>query len=158
MVSTHLCAVLNARISPQALNQIQQNQTQLGSSTTASHLPLHNPPIPKQRTLQQKGSHGKSWPKRREPASSPRSPQNGDWDLELASKQRDLTGPFFIQKYPDTDTISIVTKDSVLLVQAIRNGKLTSLKVTTAFCKTAAVAHQIVRLASRHHVHSAMGR
>jgi len=69
-------------------------------------------------------------------------------DLELASKQRDLTGSF-IQKYLDADTISIITKDSVPLVQAIRNGELTSLKVTTAFCKTAAVAHQIVSLASR---------
>lgn len=66
-------------------------------------------------------------------------------DLELASKQRDLTGAF-VQKYLDSDTISIVTRDSVPLVQAIRSGELTSLKVTTAFCKTAAVAHQIVSL------------
>ncbi|KAK3331484.1 amidase signature domain-containing protein [Apodospora peruviana] len=63
-------------------------------------------------------------------------------DLELAAKQHDLTGPF-IQKFLDPQTISIVTTDSLDLVEHITDGQLTALQVTTAFCKTAAIAHQI---------------
>ncbi|EXJ69725.1 uncharacterized protein A1O5_06796 [Cladophialophora psammophila CBS 110553] len=39
--------------------------------------------------------------------------------------------------------MSIISMDSVLLVDAIRKGTLTAVQVTTAFCKTAAIAHQI---------------
>lgn len=64
-------------------------------------------------------------------------------ELELASKQRDLTGPF-MEKFLEPNEISIVNMDSVPIVDAIRSGKLSAVEVTTAFCKTAAVAHQIV--------------
>lgn len=63
--------------------------------------------------------------------------------LEEAEKQRVLAGPY-IEKLLDADTVSIIRQDSVPLVDAIKNGAYTSEQVTTAFCKTAAVAHQIV--------------
>ncbi|KAK5629065.1 hypothetical protein RRF57_004780 [Xylaria bambusicola] len=63
-------------------------------------------------------------------------------DLARAEKQRDLTGPF-IQQFLDTDEISIIAMDSIQLVDDIREAKLTAVQVTGAFCKTAAIAHQI---------------
>jgi amidase len=65
--------------------------------------------------------------------------------LAEAANQRDLTGPF-IQKFLSAEDVAIVTKDSVEIVKDIKAKKLSALQVTTAFCKTAAVAHQIVRL------------
>jgi amidase len=64
-------------------------------------------------------------------------------DLADAEKQRDLTGPF-IQKFLEADEISIISKDSVKIVEEIKTGKLTAVQATRAFCKTAAIAHQIV--------------
>ncbi|KAK0704392.1 amidase signature domain-containing protein [Lasiosphaeris hirsuta] len=63
-------------------------------------------------------------------------------DMERARKQRDLTGPF-IQSFLLADEVSIISKDSVDIVDAIKEGKLTAVQVTIAFCKTAAIAHQI---------------
>ncbi|KAK3376423.1 amidase signature domain-containing protein [Lasiosphaeria ovina] len=65
-----------------------------------------------------------------------------DRDLERAREQRDLTGPF-IQSFLLPDEVSIVSMESVDIVDSIRHGKLTAVQVTTAFCKTAAIAHQI---------------
>ncbi|KAI0164097.1 amidase [Xylariaceae sp. FL1272] len=42
------------------------------------------------------------------------------------------------------DDISIISKDSIQIVEAIKCGHLTAVQVTNAFCKTAAIAHQIV--------------
>ncbi|KAI1384815.1 amidase [Hypoxylon trugodes] len=72
---------------------------------------------------------------------------NPEWrlspnDIRKASAERDLTGPF-IQRFLPPEDISIVSMDSVPIVSAIKQRKLTSLQVATAFCKTAAVAHQI---------------
>ncbi|KAK4454174.1 Acetamidase [Podospora aff. communis PSN243] len=39
--------------------------------------------------------------------------------------------------------IAIVSRDSVELVNDVKNGKLTATEVTAAFCKTSAIAHQI---------------
>ncbi|KAI1213560.1 amidase [Annulohypoxylon truncatum] len=63
-------------------------------------------------------------------------------DIARASVQRDLTGPF-IQQFLDPREISIVSMDSLPIVNAIKQGSLTSLEVANAFCKAAAVAHQI---------------
>ncbi|KAJ8131576.1 hypothetical protein O1611_g2051 [Lasiodiplodia mahajangana] len=63
-------------------------------------------------------------------------------DLAGAEKERHLTGPF-IQRFLDADEVSIIAKDSVQLVDDIRRAKLTAVQVTRAFCKTAAIAHQI---------------
>ncbi|KAI1268908.1 amidase signature domain-containing protein [Xylariaceae sp. FL1019] len=62
-------------------------------------------------------------------------------DLAKAKSLRDITG--FIQQFLDADEIAVITKDSVEIVDRIRQGNWTSVKVTTAFCKTAAYAHQI---------------
>lgn len=64
-------------------------------------------------------------------------------DLERAKKQRDLTGPF-IQQYLELDEIAIISRDSVEIADAIRQGMLTAVAVAVAMCKTAAIAHQIV--------------
>ncbi|OTB07283.1 hypothetical protein M426DRAFT_318298 [Hypoxylon sp. CI-4A] len=66
----------------------------------------------------------------------------GPDDVKKASKQRDLTGPF-IQQFLDAKDIAILSMDSIPIANAVREGNLTSLEVTTAFCKAAAVAHQI---------------
>ncbi|KAI3329205.1 amidase [Xylariaceae sp. AK1471] len=63
-------------------------------------------------------------------------------DIERASGQRQLTGQFMHQ-YLEPEDISIVSMDSVPIVEAVRQGKLSSIQVATAFCKTAAIAHQI---------------
>ncbi|KAI0816216.1 amidase signature domain-containing protein [Xylaria sp. FL0064] len=63
-------------------------------------------------------------------------------DLAEAKKQRDLTGRF-IHQFLDTDEVSIISRDSVQLADDIREGRLTAVQVTTAFCKTTAIAHQL---------------
>ncbi|KAI1356104.1 amidase signature domain-containing protein [Xylaria sp. FL0043] len=63
-------------------------------------------------------------------------------DLAKAKKQRDLTGRF-IHQFLDTDEVSIISRDSAQLVDDIREGRLTAVQVTTAFCKTTAIAHQL---------------
>ncbi|RSM05039.1 hypothetical protein CEP52_006546 [Fusarium oligoseptatum] len=63
-------------------------------------------------------------------------------DLERAAQQRDLTGSF-IRGFLDKQTISITSMDSLPILELISSGKLSATEVTTAFCKTAAVAHQI---------------
>ncbi|KAG8159868.1 hypothetical protein KVR01_010505 [Diaporthe batatas] len=63
-------------------------------------------------------------------------------DVKRASEQRNLTGPF-IQGFLSQQEISIVSMDSVPIVKEIKEGQLTSVQVTTAFCKAAAIAHQI---------------
>ena len=45
----------------------------------------------------------------------------------------------------DRDTIQIISHDSKELVDFIAKKEYTSLEVAQAYCKTAAVAHQIVR-------------
>ncbi len=64
-------------------------------------------------------------------------------DLERAAGQRDITGPF-IQQFLDHDEVAIVSMDSVPIVNAIQAGRLSASQVVSAFCKTAAIAHQIV--------------
>lgn len=64
-------------------------------------------------------------------------------DVKRASEQRDLTGPF-IQEFLSQQEISILSMDSVPIINAIKQGQLTSVQVATSFCKAAAVAHQIV--------------
>ncbi|KAK1765526.1 Acetamidase [Phialemonium atrogriseum] len=63
-------------------------------------------------------------------------------DIDRAEKQRVLVGPF-MEQLLDPETVSIVNQDSVPLVEAIKSRAYTSEQVTRAFCKTAAVAHQI---------------
>ena len=64
-------------------------------------------------------------------------------DLDKAANERNLTGPF-INQYLSPDDIAIVEQGSVPLVEKMSAGKLSAVQVTRAFCKTAAIAHQIV--------------
>ncbi|KAI1303986.1 amidase signature domain-containing protein [Xylaria venustula] len=63
-------------------------------------------------------------------------------ELAEAEKQRDLTGTF-IHQFLDDDEVSIISKESVQLVEDIKTAKHTAVQVTSAFCKTAAIAHQL---------------
>ncbi|WEW57130.1 amidase [Emydomyces testavorans] len=63
-------------------------------------------------------------------------------ELDKAVKQRDLTG-HFIEQYLTQEEITIINRDSANLVGGIRQGDLSAVQVTRAFCKTAAIAHQI---------------
>ena len=64
-------------------------------------------------------------------------------DLEQAKKQRQLSGPF-IEKFLEDAELEIIRLDSVPLITKIKAGEYTALQVTKAYCKTAAIAHQIV--------------
>jgi len=66
-------------------------------------------------------------------------------DRDRARKERSLTGPF-IQSFLSKDEAEIVRLDSDTLVQKIASSSLSSLEVANAYCKTAAIAHQIVSL------------
>ncbi|KAI5457488.1 amidase signature domain-containing protein [Mariannaea sp. PMI_226] len=63
-------------------------------------------------------------------------------DLEHASRQRNITGQF-IERFLNAEDILVTGMDSVPIVNAIKDGKLSATKVTAAFCKRAAIAHQI---------------
>ncbi|GAW20091.1 hypothetical protein ANO14919_095870 [Xylariales sp. No.14919] len=63
-------------------------------------------------------------------------------DLARAKEQRNLTGSF-IQQFLQAEEISIISRDSIDIVEAIKKGELTAVQVTSAFCKAAAIAHQI---------------
>lgn len=63
--------------------------------------------------------------------------------VEKAKDRRKLTGSF-IEELLDSRTRDITKLDSVELVDAVSNGSLTAGQVTSAFCKRAAFAHQLV--------------
>lgn len=72
-----------------------------------------------------------------------------EWRLEqdvidAAKNRRQLTGDFIFDLL-DRETIQIISHDSKELVDFIGRKEYTSLEVAQAYCKTAAVAHQIVR-------------
>jgi amidase len=64
-------------------------------------------------------------------------------DLEKASRQRDLAGPF-IEQYLSAEEIVMVRQDSVSIVTSLHKGEYSAVQVTRVFCKVAAIAHQIV--------------
>ncbi|CAG7555245.1 unnamed protein product [Fusarium equiseti] len=65
-----------------------------------------------------------------------------DDDLERANQQRDITGPF-IEQFLDQDEISMTSMTSVPLLKTLAERKWSAVQVATAFCRRAAVAHQI---------------
>jgi amidase len=65
-------------------------------------------------------------------------------DLEHARQQRDITGAF-IEQFLNEGDVSITSMKSAPILTALRERKLSAVQVATAFCKRAAVAHQIVR-------------
>lgn len=60
-----------------------------------------------------------------------------------AKNRRRLTGDF-IEGLLDERTNSITSLDSLEIVQLVRKGALTSVEVTSAFCKRSAIAQQLV--------------
>lgn len=73
-------------------------------------------------------------------------------DLDKAARQRNLTGPF-IQQYLDSSETEIIRQDAAAIVAKIRNGHYSARRVTLAFCKCAAIAHQIASLPIRISLH-----
>jgi amidase len=72
----------------------------------------------------------------------------GDWtldesDLNKAKKQKKLNGPFF-EGFLDGNEREIIRNDSIGLVEKIKSRHYSALQVTRAYCKAAAIAHQIV--------------
>lgn len=63
-------------------------------------------------------------------------------DRDRAKKQKNLTGSF-IESFLSENEVAIVRLDSVALVEQLATGTLKSVEVATAYCKTAAIAHQI---------------
>ncbi|KAI1762701.1 amidase signature domain-containing protein [Hypoxylon sp. FL1150] len=63
-------------------------------------------------------------------------------DLDRAANRRDLTGGY-VEEFLAPEETSIISLDSVALVEGIKQGKLCSVRVTESFCKAAAIAHQI---------------
>ncbi|KAL4732182.1 hypothetical protein ACLX1H_001190 [Fusarium chlamydosporum] len=63
-------------------------------------------------------------------------------DLEQARQERDITGSF-IERFLNEEEISITSMKSAPILKALAEQRLTSVQVATAFCKRAAVAHQL---------------
>lgn len=63
--------------------------------------------------------------------------------LDKAKQIKKLSGPF-IESFLNDEELSVIRNDSTLLVEKVKAGEYTALQVAQAFCKTAAVAHQIV--------------
>lgn len=73
---------------------------------------------------------------------------HSDWrlasrDIERARQQRDLTGRF-IEQFLDEKMVSITSMKSPEIVKAVAERSVSASQVAQAFCKRAAVAHQIV--------------
>ncbi|KAH9833351.1 general amidase [Teratosphaeria destructans] len=66
----------------------------------------------------------------------------GQSDLERAKATNDLTGPF-IEAFLTPQEIAIIHLDAQRLLTGLVARSLTCVEVTTAYCKTAAIAHQI---------------
>ncbi|KAF2498692.1 amidase [Lophium mytilinum] len=63
-------------------------------------------------------------------------------ELAKAAKQRDLTGAFF-DHYLEAQEIDIIRQDATCIVGKVQRGELSAMETTLAFCKAAAIAHQI---------------
>src|SRR5437773_9878241 len=68
-------------------------------------------------------------------------------DLDRAAKQRQLSGSF-IESFLDDEEVKIIRLDGATLAKKVESREYTSLAVTEAYCKTAAIAHQIVSFSS----------
>ena len=63
--------------------------------------------------------------------------------LDQGRNERKLVGDF-IEGLLDLETRRITSLDAVDIVESVRNGSITAVAVTQAFCKRAAYAHQLV--------------
>jgi len=69
-------------------------------------------------------------------------------DIAEASKQRQISGKFILGFLTKPEE-AIVTTPAVELVKQLKDRSLTAVTVAKAFCKTAALAHQILSLFPR---------
>lgn len=76
-------------------------------------------------------------------SSIPKEWRLSDEDLGKAGQQRTLSGPFIEQYLTDKEK-EIIRHDSLQIVGKIKSRDYTAVDVTRAYCKTAAVAQQIV--------------
>lgn len=76
-------------------------------------------------------------------------------DLEMAKKQRKLSGPFF-ESFLDDHDLDIIHNDTVQLFKKIRAQQYTAMEVTQVYCKAAAVAQQVVSKAEQTQCHSSI--
>ncbi|KAL8978301.1 MAG: hypothetical protein Q9205_006081, partial [Flavoplaca limonia] len=76
-------------------------------------------------------------------SSIPKEWRLSDMDLDKAGQQRTLSGPF-IEQYLTDEEKDIIRHDSIQIVGKIKSRDYTAVDVTRAYCKTAAVAQQIV--------------
>jgi hypothetical protein len=67
-------------------------------------------------------------------------------DLDKAKQRRDLTGPGrpFIEDFLTPQETAVVEQNAHALLTQLRQGEYSAVQVTSAFCKAAAIAHQIV--------------
>lgn len=63
--------------------------------------------------------------------------------IQKSSQQRDISGAY-IEGLIDQETVAITQLDSLEIVAAIQSRRYSAVQVTTAFCRRAAVAQQIV--------------
>ncbi|KAL8410439.1 hypothetical protein RB596_000212 [Gaeumannomyces avenae] len=62
--------------------------------------------------------------------------------IDRARSQKTIAGDF-IKTLLDAETLQITAMDVAALVETMRDGALTAVQVVTAFCKRAAIAHQL---------------
>lgn len=67
-----------------------------------------------------------------------------EWRLKSQPSEDNVLEYINIGGVMSTDEISITNSSATDLVAKMAEGKLTSVEVTTAFCKRAALAHQLV--------------
>lgn len=87
-------------------------------------------------------------------AKIPRDWTLSESDLNKAQKQRKLNGPLF-ESFLDSSEREIIKNDSIGLVDKIKSRHYSALQVTRAYCKAAAIAHQIVSVGRQslfHHI------
>ena len=66
-----------------------------------------------------------------------------DEDLNRSKKEKRLTGSF-IESFLEDEEVEIIQYGAADLVQTLQSRQYTSRTVTDAYCKTTAIAHQIV--------------
>ena len=62
----------------------------------------------------------------------------------VEGKERKKIEGDFIESLLDPETLEIISQDSEDILDLLRNGSLSALQVTRAFCKRGAYAHQLV--------------
>lgn len=134
-----------------------EGESQLPSSSVWTEYPraseliytvslTQNTSLPEMLSHQEKSWEAKAKAKVAETKSKiPKEWRLNQSSLDKAKQIKKLSGPF-IESFLSDEEISITRNDSTLLVEKVKTGEYTALQVAQAFCKTAAIAHQIVSI------------